>query len=134
MYWHFINNEWYNYTFSGLQKVSLNEPVCHISFYEAAAFAAWKKMRLPTESEWEVAAHQFKWGKRWEWTNSAYLPYPGYAKAPGAIGEYNGKFMINQMVLKGASEVTPENHSRISYRNFFQPELRWQFTGIRLAK
>ncbi|MFT3744420.1 MAG: SUMF1/EgtB/PvdO family nonheme iron enzyme [Pyrinomonadaceae bacterium] len=109
-------------------------PVCHVSFYEASAFAEWKGMRLPTEFEWEVANDGFSWGKRWEWTNSAYLPYPGFAKAAGAVGEYNGKFMVNQMVLRGASIATPEGHSRPTYRNFFHPHLRWQFTGIRLAK
>lgn len=134
MYWHLIDNEWHHYTLNGLQKVDINEPVCHVSFYEASAFAAWKGMRLPTEFEWEIAADNLNWGRRWEWTNSAYLPYPGFVKAQGAIGEYNGKFMINQMVLRGASEVTPKDHSRITYRNFFQPNLRWQYTGIRLAK
>jgi ergothioneine biosynthesis protein EgtB len=133
-YWHLINNEWHNYTLSGLKLVDLNEPVNHISYYEAAAFASWKEMRLPTEFEWEIAAPDFDWGKRWEWTESAYLPYPGFLKAPGAIGEYNGKFMVNQKVLRGASEVTSPEHSRITYRNFFQPNLRWQYTGIRLAK
>jgi ergothioneine biosynthesis protein EgtB len=134
LYWHFIDDEWYYYTLYGLQKVNKNEPVCHISFYEAFAYASWKGMRLPTEFEWEIAAQHFDWGKRWEWTESAYLPYPGFTKAPGAIGEYNGKFMVNQQVLRGASEVTPPEHSRITYRNFFQPHLRWQFTGIRLAQ
>ncbi|MEO5966654.1 MAG: ergothioneine biosynthesis protein EgtB [Ferruginibacter sp.] len=134
MYWHIIDNEWHEYTLSGLQKLNLSKPVCHVSFYEASAYAAWKGMRLPTEFEWEIAAPKFKWGKRWEWTNSAYLPYPGFKKAAGAIGEYNGKFMINQMVLRGASEITPKDHSRITYRNFFQPNLRWQYTGIRLVK
>lgn len=134
MYWYLIDNEWYNYTFGGLQKVDWNAPVCHISYYEAVAFAAWKGMRLPTEFEWEIASAQFDWGKRWEWTESAYLPYPGFVKAEGAIGEYNGKFMISQMVLRGASEVTPPGHSRNTYRNFFHPYLRWQYTGIRLAK
>jgi ergothioneine biosynthesis protein EgtB len=133
-YWHFIDNRWYNYTLAGLQLVDVNEPLCHISFYEAAAFASWKGMRLPTEFEWEIAAQKFDWGKRWEWTESAYLPYPGFSKAPGAIGEYNGKFMVNQMVLRGASDVTSPDHSRITYRNFFQPNLRWQYTGIRLAQ
>lgn len=134
MYWHLIDSEWMNYTLNGLLPVDWNEPVCHISFYEAYAFASWKNLRLPTEAEWEVAATKFDWGKRWEWTESAYLPYPGFSKAPGAIGEYNGKFMVNQKVLRGGSEVTPPNHSRITYRNFFHPPLRWQYTGIRLAK
>lgn len=134
MYWHLIDGNWMNYTLNGLLPVDWNEPVCHISFYEAAAFAAWKNLRLPTEAEWEVAATKFNWGKRWEWTESAYLPYPGFSKAPGALGEYNGKFMVNQKVLRGASEVTPPNHSRITYRNFFHPPLRWQYTGVRLAK
>lgn len=134
LYWHQVNGEWLCYTWSGLQPLQPDEPLAHISYYEANAYAAWKNMRLPTEFEWEAAARQFNWGRRWEWTESAYLPYPGFSKAPGAIGEYNGKFMINQMVLRGASDVTPPGHSRITYRNFFQPNLRWQFTGIRLAK
>jgi ergothioneine biosynthesis protein EgtB len=134
LYWHKVNGEWFNYTWQGLQPLQLSEPVAHISYYEATAYAAWKGMRLPTEFEWEIAARQFKWGQRWEWTESAYLPYPGFTKAPGAIGEYNGKFMVSQMVLRGASEVTPPGHSRITYRNFFHPHLRWQFTGIRLAR
>ncbi|CAN5368531.1 ergothioneine biosynthesis protein EgtB [soil metagenome] len=134
MYWHFIDNEWYYYSYAGLQKINMQEPVCHVSFYEASAYAAWKGLRLPTEFEWEVAAENFEWGSRWEWTESAYLPYPGFFKAPGAIGEYNGKFMVNQKVLRGSSEVTSPGHSRITYRNFFHPHLRWQFTGIRLAK
>jgi ergothioneine biosynthesis protein EgtB len=134
MYWHLIDGEWHYYTYHGLEALNLHETLCHIGYYEAYAFASWKGMRLPTEFEWEVAATQFKWGSRWEWTESSYLPYPGFAKAPGAIGEYNGKFMVGQKVLRGASEVTSPNHSRITYRNFFQPELRWQFTGIRLAK
>ena len=134
MYWHTINGEWYNYTFEGLKKINLNAPVNHVSFYEASAYANWKNMRLPTEFEWEVTADLFSWGERWEWTESAYLPYPGFIKAEGAIGEYNGKFMVNQKVLRGASEVTPQNHSRKTYRNFFHPDLRWQFTGIRLVK
>ena len=132
-YWHFIDNEWYHYTLEGLRLLDKNEPVNHVSYYEAAAFASWKGMRLPTEFEWEIAAQKLEWGRRWEWTESAYLPYPGFSKAPGAIGEYNGKFMVNQQVLRGASEVTSPGHSRITYRNFFQPNLRWQYTGIRLA-
>jgi ergothioneine biosynthesis protein EgtB len=134
LYWYFIDSEWWNYTLEGLHKIQLNEAVCHVSFYEAAAYAAWKGLRLPTEFEWEVAATRFNWGSRWEWTESAYLPYPGFSKAAGAIGEYNGKFMVNQKVLRGSSEVTSPGHSRITYRNFFHPHLRWQYTGIRLAK
>lgn len=133
LYWHAINGQWHQYTLSGLQPVDGRQPVCHISYYEAVAFAAWKGARLPTEQEWEVASERFDWGQRWEWTESAYLPYPGFQKAAGAIGEYNGKFMVNQMVLRGASVATPPGHSRKTYRNFFQPHLRWQFTGIRLA-
>ncbi|SKC96680.1 ergothioneine biosynthesis protein EgtB [Chitinophaga ginsengisegetis] len=133
MYWYNIDGKWMHYTWQGLQPIMPDAPVTHISYYEAAAYAAWKGQRLPTEFEWEVAAPQLAWGQRWEWCESAYLPYPGFAKAPGAIGEYNGKFMINQMVLRGGSEVTSPNHSRITYRNFFHPSLRWQFTGIRLA-
>ena len=133
LYWHLIEGQWHEYTLGGLQPLDREQPVCHISYYEAVAYAAWKGYRLPTEWEWEAAADEFAWGKRWEWTESAYLPYPGFKKAPGAIGEYNGKFMVSQMVLRGASVATPENHSRKTYRNFFHPPLRWQFTGIRLA-
>lgn len=134
LYWHFIDGKWMHYTLNGLQEVDMNEAVCHINFFEASAFASWKGSRLPTEAEWEVASEQFKWGSRWEWTNSAYLPYPGFKKAKGAVGEYNGKFMVNQMILRGASEATPAGHSRRTYRNFFQTHLQWQFTGIRLAR
>lgn len=134
MYWHLLDNNWHAYTLNGLVELELNETLNHISFYEASAFASWRGKRLPTEFEWEIAAPNFKWGERWEWTESAYLPYPGFSKAPGAIGEYNGKFMVNQKVLRGASEVTSPGHSRISYRNFFPPQLRWQYTGVRLAK
>ena len=134
MYWHLIDGKWHNYILNGLNPVELKEPVCHVSFYEAFAYASWKGKRLPTEFEWEAAADKFNWGRRWEWTESAYLPYPGFAKAPGAIGEYNGKFMVNQKVLRGASDVTSPGHSRKTYRNFFQPNLRWQYTGIRLAQ
>jgi ergothioneine biosynthesis protein EgtB len=133
MYWHKIDGAWHYYTLNGLMPVDMNEALCHISFYEASAYAAWKGRRLPSEFEWEAAAKRLQWGSRWEWTGSAYLPYPGFVKAGGAIGEYNGKFMVNQMVLRGASEVTPPAHSRITYRNFFHPYLRWQYTGIRLA-
>jgi len=134
LYWMERDGALFNYTFAGLRKLSLEAPVAHVSFYEAAAFAEWKQMRLPTEFEWEAASDKFDWGLRWEWTNSAYLPYPGFRKSAGAVGEYNGKFMINQMVLRGASVITPPGHSRNTYRNFFNPHLRWQYTGIRLAK
>ena len=134
MYCHKIDGVWNQITLKGLQRIEPNEVLKHVSFYEAMAFAEWKNRRLPTEFEWEIASRQLNWGQRWEWTNSAYLPYPGFKKAAGAIGEYNGKFMVNQMVLRGASIATSPNHSRNSYRNFFHPNERWQFTGIRLAK
>lgn len=134
MYWHSIDGKWHHYTLGGLMAVDPRVPVTHISYFEAFAFAQWSGARLPTEFEWEVAQGYFPWGERWEWTESAYLPYPGYSKAPGALGEYNGKFMVNQKVLRGASVATPTNHSRHTYRNFFHPHLRWQYTGLRLAK
>ena len=134
LYWHRSGIELHCYTLDGIQPLDLEAPVAHVSFYEAAAYAEWAGCRLPTEFEWEAASHRFDWGSRWEWTHSAYLPYPRYKKAKGAIGEYNGKFMINQMVLRGASVATPEGHSRPTYRNFFPPQARWQFTGIRLVK
>ncbi len=134
LYWQKRDGFWMNYTLAGLREVKMNAPVAHVSFYEASAFAEWKKMRLPTEFEWEIASDKLDWGLRWEWTNSAYLPYPNFKKPDGALGEYNGKFMINQMILRGASVATPDGHSRKTYRNFFHPQLRWQFTGIRLAK
>jgi ergothioneine biosynthesis protein EgtB len=134
LYWHQINGTWYNYTYNGLQLLNQKDTLTHVSYFEAYAYASWKRLRLPTEFEWEAAASKFDWGYRWEWTESAYLPYPGFIKAPGAIGEYNGKFMVNQQVLRGASEVTSPGHERVTYRNFFQTNLQWQFTGIRLAK
>ncbi|MBP94259.1 MAG: sulfatase maturase [Flavobacteriaceae bacterium] len=134
LYWHKVNETWFQYTLNGFVPVDNNKPVTHISFYEAFAFAEWKQMRLPTEFEWEVASKKIDFGQLWEWTNSAYLPYPNFSKAPGALGEYNGKFMINQMVLRGASVATVKNHSRNTYRNFFHPDMRWQFSGIRLVK
>ena len=134
MYWHKINNQWHYYTLAGLQKIDLDAVLCHISYFEANAFATFKNKRLPTEFEWEIAAKKLDWGLRWEWTNSAYLPYPGFVTANGAVGEYNGKFMSNKMVLRGASTATSANHSRHTYRNFFSATDRWQFTGIRLVK
>lgn len=134
LYWHKIGEEWKQYTLQGLKSIPLDAPVTHISYYEAFAFAQWKGLRLPTEFEWEAAQEYFDWGTRWEWTESAYSPYPHYQKAPGALGEYNGKFMVNQKVLRGGSVASAPNHIRATYRNFFHPHLRWQFTGIRLAK
>lgn len=134
MYWHNIEAKWHQYTLQGLREIDLDAPLSHISYYEAFAYAQWKSCRLPTEFEWEAAQNNFEWGSRWEWTESAYLPYPNYTKAPGAIGEYNGKFMVNQKVLRGGSVATSKNHTRQTYRNFFQTNLRWQFTGLRLAK
>ncbi len=134
LYWHCVDGNWHHYTLNGLQKVHLDAPVTHISYYEAFAFAQWKGHRLPTEFEWESAQQYFPWGKRWEWTESAYLAYPNFKKAAGALGEYNGKFMVNQKVLRGGSVATPEKHTRPTYRNFFQTSLRWQYTGLRLVK
>lgn len=134
LYWHKIDDEWYHYTLNGLEKININTPVTHISYFEAFAFAQWRGLRLPTEFEWETAQQHFSWGQRWEWTESAYLPYPNYKKAAGALGEYNGKFMVNQKVLRGGSIATPSKHTRSTYRNFFQTNLRWQYTGLRLAK
>lgn len=133
-YWHKIKGEWHQYTLQGLKKLNHSAPLTHVSYYEAFAFAQWKGLRLPTEFEWEIAQKHFDWGSRWEWTESAYSPYPNYQKADGALGEYNGKFMVNQKVLRGGSVATSKNHTRATYRNFFHPHLRWQFTGVRLAK
>jgi ergothioneine biosynthesis protein EgtB len=162
LYWEERDGKWWNFTLSGFRPVNENEPVTHISYFEADAYANWAGARLPTEFEWERAAAeepisgnfvddgrfhpapastgahggdlQQIYGDAWEWTRSAYLPYPGYRAGPGALGEYNGKFMSNQMVLRGGSCATSRDHIRLTYRNFFQPEKRWQFTGLRLAR
>ena len=163
LYWQKIGKDWYEFTLSGLCLLDLNAPVCHLSYFEADAFANWKNCRLPTEFEWEVASknqaisgnfletHRFHpqvapelpqgsklfaqlFGDVWEWTQSSYAPYPNFKSLQGSLGEYNGKFMCNQYTLRGGSCVTSESHIRRTYRNFFSPHSRWQFTGIRLAK
>jgi len=164
-YWERRDGQWQTFTLAGMRPVDLAEPVCHLSYFEADAFARWSGARLPTEAEWEVAASGAAvagnlleagtfhpapppvpetaesargaplqlYGDVWEWTRSQYSPYPGFEAAPGALGEYNGKFMCNQFVLRGGSCATPESHIRATYRNFFPPDATWQFTGVRLA-
>ncbi|MDQ1834987.1 ergothioneine biosynthesis protein EgtB [Massilia sp. CCM 9029] len=155
LYWQRdAHGQWHEFTLHGLQPLDAARPVTHLSLYEADAFAHWVDARLPTEAEWEVAAAGIgaatgglhpagapqgagltqMFGECWQWTSSSYAPYPGYACAPGALGEYNGKFMLNQYVLRGSSCATPPGHARASYRNFFPAGARWQFTGIRLAR
>jgi ergothioneine biosynthesis protein EgtB len=160
LYWRKVDEAWQNFTLAGQKPLAPEEPVCHVSYFEADAYATWAGKRLPTEAEWEHAAEALELvpgnylesgrfhpktaqagegllqlgGDVWEWTQSAYSPYPGYQPLAGAVGEYNGKFMCNQMVLRGGSCATPESHIRKSYRNFFYPPNRWQFMGIRLAQ
>ena len=136
-YWRETDGAWHSLTLAGLQPVDPSAPVMHVSYYEADAFARWAGKHLPSEFEWEAAARAGVLadadGVVWQWTRSAYSPYPAYRAAEGALGEYNGKFMVNQMVLRGSSLATPPGHARVSYRNFFHPPARWQFTGLRLA-
>lgn len=139
LYWRRADSGWRQFGLSGERDWVPDEAVRHVSFYEADAYAAWAGARLPREEEWEVAATscgdlEQLYGACWQWTGSAYLPFPGFRPAAGAVGEYNGKFMSGQFVLRGGSCVTPEGHSRPTYRNFFYPHQRWQFTGLRLAK
>lgn len=135
-YWRQVDGAWFSMTLGGLRPVDPAAPVCHVSYYEADAYARFAGKHLPTEAEWEVAAGhgllEDAFGVVWQWTRSAYSAYPGYRAAPGALGEYNGKFMVNQLVLRGSSLATPNGHSRLTYRNFFYPHHRWQFTGLRL--
>ncbi len=136
-HWYEIDGQWQVMTLGGLKAVDPSAPVSHISYYEADAFARWRGQHLPTEMEWEVAARagllDDAFGIVWQWTRSAYAPYPGFHAIEGALGEYNGKFMVNQYVLRGSSLATPQGHSRVTYRNFFYPHHRWQFSGLRLA-
>ena len=127
LYWHKQGDQWFYYTLAGLQPIDPDAILAHVSFYEANAFATWKGMRLPTEFEWEIASPKFNWGSRWEWTSSAYQAYPKFSIREGAVGEYNGKFMVNQIVLRGASRATAEGHSRRTYRNFFLLEFLCDF-------
>ncbi|MGB7659641.1 MAG: ergothioneine biosynthesis protein EgtB [Pseudolabrys sp.] len=137
-YWRQKDGAWHVMTLGGVRPVDPAAPVQHVSYYEADAFARFTGKHLPSEAEWETAArHDIiadAFGIAWQWTRSAYLPYPGYCAAEGALGEYNGKFMVSQMVLRGSSLATPEGHERVSYRNFFYPPARWQFSGLRLAE
>ena len=135
LYWEKRDGAWHVFTLSGLEQVDLARPVCHVSAFEAAAFAKWSGKRLPREAEWEIASGAVQGtGEVWEWTAGPYVAYPGYREPAGAIGEYNGKFMASQMVLRGGCTATPSGHVRPTYRNFFPPDARWMFGGIRLAE
>jgi ergothioneine biosynthesis protein EgtB len=135
LYWERDGAGWQVFTLSGMTAIDLNQPVCHVSAYEAAAYAKWAGKRLPREQEWETGAGAVEdIGQVWEWTASPYVAYPGYREPAGAIGEYNGKFMANQMVLRGGCAATPAGHMRTTYRNFFPPDARWMFGGLRLAE